>query len=446
MDFFEHSIVCLWLENSTKLSQQFFIVVVAAFALIRIEWLRLALRNADLSWQYRFITTLVFSTLAIFGSHNGLSIDIYERLETLGLLENYPEKVGQPPALINFSDTITLTAGLIGGPFVGTCVGFITGLESFLTDHGDLSNSISSLALGVFAGIIRYTRAAWILTEKGVLLVGASGTLLHFCILLLATKLSQDTLLYASVVIVPIGIVNSLGCVLFFWIMRDLDREYLENAAHEAHLMLLQAELRTFRAQVDPHFLNNTLNDLNSLIRRDPDRAREYIIKLADFFKYTREFSQLTSISLHQELAQLKRFLELQRLGLDDKLQDSFEIDEALLPCQVLPGSLLALVENSLKHGFKGRPAPYCLKIMVKEDAQNLILQVHDNGHGIPSDLINSLGKHPVLSQSKGGGVALYHLVQSLHLVFGERAKLNYESIIEKYTVATLTQPKWIIP
>jgi len=60
--------------------------------------------------------------------------------------------------------------------------------------------------------------------------------------------------------------------------MRDLDRDRLENEAHEARLLTLQAELRALRAQVDPHFLNNALNDLKSLIRRDPDKARYYVV------------------------------------------------------------------------------------------------------------------------------------------------------------------------
>lgn len=447
MDSFDNTLLRHWLEQSVQLLQRFSVVVVAFFALIRVEWLRRILREIDQRWHYRFYVVCLFAFLAMLGTHNGMPISLIEPLSLVGTNQEINISNINSLSIISFRDTVILTSGLIGGPLVGAGVGFLAGLESYLqAGAAGLAIGLSSFTLGIYAGCIKRYHPKWIINEKGVLLVGLSGAFLQFLLLLLLIKPFSSAWLLASEMVLPVGLVNSLGCVLFFWIMRDLDRERLEKEAHEAHLLVLQAELRTFRAQVDPHFLNNTLNDLNSLIRRDPDKAREYIIKLADFFKYTREFSLLNSITLNQELAQLKRFLDLQRLGLDDKLQESFEIQEDLLECQVLPGCLLALVENTLKHGFKGRPAPYRLKITAKENGVYLMLQVTDNGRGIPNDLVSTLGKQPVQSQSRGGGVALFHLVQSLQLVFGERAKLSFESIIEQYTVATLTQPKWVTP
>ncbi|PPC91531.1 MAG: hypothetical protein CTY34_03530 [Methylobacter sp.] len=446
MDSFDNTLLRHWLEQSVQLLQRFSVVVVAFFALIRVEWLRRILREIDLRWHYRIYTVCLFAFLAVLGSHNGVSTSLDEPLSIVGTSQELGA-INRTLPVISFRDTIILTSGLIGGPLVGAGVGFLAGLESYLqAGNAGLIIGLSSFILGIYAGCIKRYQSKWIVNEKGVLIVGLTGAFLQFLIILLLAKPLTSAWLSASEMVLPVGLVNSLGCVLFFWIMRDLDRERLEKEAHEAHLLVLQAELRTFRAQVDPHFLNNTLNDLNSLIRRNPDKAREYIIKLADFFKYTREFSLLNSITLNQELAQLKRFLDLQRLGLDDKLQENYEIQEELLECQILPGCLLALVENTLKHGFKGRPAPYRLKISAKENGIYLVLQVTDNGCGIPNELVSSLGKQPVKSQSRGGGVALYHLVQSLQLVFGERAKLSFESIIEQYTVATLTQPKWISP
>ena len=122
--------------------------------------------------------------------------------------------------------------------------------------------------------------------------------------------------------------------------MRDLDRDRLESEARDARLLIVQAELRALRAQVDPHFLNNSLNDLKSLIRIDPEQARNYVVKLAEFFNSTRRFAGTDTICLADEVLQLRRFLDLQRLGLGDRLQDTINIPIDFLSIHVLPGCL----------------------------------------------------------------------------------------------------------
>lgn len=223
--------------------------------------------------------------------------------------------------------------------------------------------------------------------------------------------------------------------------MRDLDRDRLVSEARDARLLIVQAELRALRAQVDPHFLNNSLNDLKSLIRLNPEQARNYVVKLADFFNYTRRFAGTDTISLSEEILQLQRFLALQRFGLADRLQDTINIPGELLSTQILPGCLLTLVENSLKHGFKGRPGPCCLEVTAQTTGTNLLLQVSDNGRGISAERLQELGKHPVESDNKGGGVALHQLLQSLRLTFGNQVDLSFISEPEKGTVAHLMQP-----
>jgi sensor histidine kinase YesM len=141
-------------------------------------------------------------------------------------------------------------------------------------------------------------------------------------------------------------------------------------------------------------------------------------------------------------VAQLQRFLELQRLGLNDKLQDSFSIPDDLLNLQVLPGCLLTLAENALKHGFKGRSAPYRLQISAEQDGESLLLQVKDNGRGFVANLLPKLGKQAVESVGNGSGVALYQLQQSLKLAFGEKVGLRFESTPEQGMSVSFRQPK----
>ncbi|NOT13591.1 MAG: histidine kinase [Methylococcaceae bacterium] len=443
MDFPDLPMLLHWLDETLQLLQRFFVVVVAAFISIRFEWLRQALRGAELKWRYRVPAIFVFGLLAIIGTHSGIPIDVHEDWWVIDLSAEMPAKLGETQAIVGFRDTMTLVAGLIGGPWVGFGTGLLAGTERY--QLGGLAASASGLAtllLGLFAGGIRSFQPHWVATVKGVFWVAVTGTLLHRLMILILVQPYSDALALSWQVVVPVGIVNTLGCVLFFWIMRDLDRDRLETEAHEARLLAVQAELRALRAQVDPHFLNNVLNDLKSLIRRDPGKARDYVVQLADFFKYTRLFAGLNTISLAQELAQLQRYLALQRLGLEDKLQDSFAIAEELLACQVIPGCLLTLVENALKHGFKGRPAPYQLAVSARSEGANLLLQVTDNGRGMVSERMTELGKSPVQSENEGGGVALHQLLQSLQLVFVDSVELSFDSVVDQGTVALLKHPK----
>ncbi|MEQ1636187.1 MAG: histidine kinase, partial [Methylococcales bacterium] len=326
----------------------------------------------------------------------------------------------------------------------------------FFGGFAGIPSSVATVLLGAFAGVVRYYFPQWIKNTWGVFGVALIGTLFQRLVLVLMVTPHDEAVLLAWKIGVPVGVVNIAGCVLFFWLMSDLDRERLENAAEEARLLALQAqverdrqgqlaqqsELRALRAQVDPHFLNNTLNDLTALIRLDANKARRYVAGLADFFNYTREFAGHNSISLQQELEQLQRYLTLQRLSLGDKLQESVEVPPNLLSLQVLPGCLLTLAENALKHAFKGMSAPYKLHIVAREVAENLMLSVQDNGNGIVPERLALLGKNPVHSSNKSGGVALYNLAQSLMLEFGETAKLDIQCNHANGTVVSLTQPK----
>ena len=126
---------------------------------------------------------------------------------------------------------------------------------------------------------------------------------------------------------------------------------------------------------------------------------------------------------------------------MSNKLQNIFQIPAELLDIQVLPGCLLTLVENALKHAFKGLTAPYIIKIHAEEYGGDLILSVADNGIGIPPDRLAHLGKAAVKSFNHGGGVALLQLQQCLTLEFGYNARLTIECPQEGGTLVRLIQP-----
>ena len=460
-----------WLNNTPQLLLRICVLIVAALISIRFEWLRQVLLGAEKNIRRKLGAILVFSVLAIIGTHSGLILNFPPKSEESSthqpaakpppiqeeessVLTFLPFGFGTLPenkAIISFRDTMTMMSGMIGGPWVGLGVGLLAGGERFILgsdkDKGVAKASgVATLTLGFLAGFVRCYRPQWITTAKGVFVIALMGTLLQSIILVIFidySKLSWDVV---REVLFPLVATNCLGCVLFFWVMKDLDRERAENEAKNAKLLATQAQFSVLRAQIEPHFLNNCLNNLKSLIRTDPDKARDYVVALAGFFNATRKFSGVDLVSVEQEKEQLQRYLNLLRLamGRDEslKLQEKIDIAEELYRFQIIPFTLVTQAENFFKHGKDPSKAYYQLDISAEEHSDYLQFKVIDNGVGISEERLEEIFNHPVISTDNGGGVALYQLQQSLKLMFGNNADCAISSQVGVGTTVTLKQPK----
>jgi LytS/YehU family sensor histidine kinase len=254
---FEMPILFHWIDGTMQIAQRLFIVVVAAFIAIRMKGVRQALRGASLKWQYQLGAMLVFGLLSIIGTHSGVLLNIGDGNLQLNLDSAIPIPLKQNQALISFRDTMALVSGLIGGPFAGLGAGIIGGAERYqLGGLASMSSSMATVLLGLYAGLLRKFRLKWIATANGVFWAAIIGSLLHWLLIIVLVHPFKTAQVLSWEVFVPISIVNCLGCVLFFWIMRDLDKDHLECEANAARLLAVQSELRWLRAQVDPHFLN----------------------------------------------------------------------------------------------------------------------------------------------------------------------------------------------
>lgn len=447
-----------WLDLISVLLPRLFISIIVGLILIRCRWFRCAMQRAEGIGRYRLILIIVFGLFAMLGTHSGIIIDQHQHVHLpLNPMAMGLNVLNGAEVTVGFRDTWALVAGLAGGWQVGLGTGLLAGIDRFMVG-GDIkiSTAIATTLLGLFAGLVRNYRPVWTKNVWRVLGVAILGTLLQRLVLLLLSPEPCDTLWLAVQIGIPVAIINIAGCVLFVWIMRDLEHERLENEARKAHLLVLQAqverdrhlqlaqqsELRALRAQVEPHLLNNTLYLLKIHIRLDPEKARDYVDELAGFLNHMRQFAGQNTISLQQESEQLQRYLHLQNWVLNDRLKFELVMPEHLSPLQVLPMCLVTLVENAIIHAFEDCPEPYLLHISAMEQADNLLLSVQDNGKGIAPERLAELGKAPVTSYKSGGGVALYQITQSLKLEFGETAYLSLTSEDQKGTLAVLSQPK----
>lgn len=129
----------------------------------------------------------------------------------------------------------------------------------------------------------------------------------------------------------------------------EVDKWKLQAAAREA-------EMRTLKAQINPHFLFNGLNNIRALVMEDPARARAMMTHLSDLLRYSIQLNGTEQVPLARELEIVEHYLQLEAMQLEERLVYTFDVDLATLPVPVPPMTLQLLVENAIKHGIAPRP------------------------------------------------------------------------------------------
>jgi two-component sensor histidine kinase len=170
---------------------------------------------------------------------------------------------------------------------------------------------------------------------------------------------------------------------------------------------LAEAELRALRAQINPHFLFNTLNSIAALIRIDPAAAETTTTRLADVFRYTLRASDTTHTRLGDELAFVREYLEIERTRFTTRLRVTEAIEPGLENLLV-PGLLLQpLVENAVRYAVSPRSEGGSIRIGARRDGERLHLIVADDGPGISDRAAasgNGFGLHSVRERLRAAG------------------------------------------
>lgn len=176
-------------------------------------------------------------------------------------------------------------------------------------------------------------------------------------------------------------------------IARLLSNQLLLSGYEQQKKLLVVAELKLLQAQVNPHFLFNSLNTIVAILRKDADRARDLLIHLSSFMRKnlnrTREFS-----TLKEELAHVNSYLTIEKARYEDKLSVVTDIDRDLLNLTLPAFTLQPLVENAIKHGISAMLEPGVVTIKAYRENGTAIIDIEDNagaflengnedGHGI---------------------------------------------------------------
>ncbi len=191
--------------------------------------------------------------------------------------------------------------------------------------------------------------------------------------------------------------------------------------------LALDFELDALRAQINPHFLFNTLNTIASRIRTDPEDARQLLVRLADFFRYAiRQRGQFVDFS--QEYAFVRTYVTLEQARFGDRLHVEYDIDPAVLGVEVPVLVIQPLVENAIKHGASGNVGRTTVRLRARMDPLSRTVQVvvRDDGVGMHADTHAAVlaGR----AQHDHGGVGLSNIRARLQLLFVDRHSFEVRS------------------
>lgn len=153
-----------------------------------------------------------------------------------------------------------------------------------------------------------------------------------------------------------------------------------ERQAVELEARLAQARLQALSAQLNPHFLFNALNSVAELVHRSPAAADRMLVSLGQLLRASLEGSQTQEVPLREELALLERYIEFEKMRLEDRLRMYWEIDRSLLSAPVPRLLLQPLVENAVRHAVSQRTTPGKVVVRVARQQGWLVLEVHDDG------------------------------------------------------------------
>jgi len=204
----------------------------------------------------------------------------------------------------------------------------------------------------------------------------------------------------------------------------------------EQERMLLHARMEALQNQINPHFLFNTLNSVSSLVRFDPDTARQMIIKLANILRRLLHSSD-AFVPLRDELEFVDDYLDIEvvRFG-RDKLKVVKEVEPASLDVMVPSMLLQPLVENSIKHGLSSKIEGGSIYLRSRLTDSRVVIEVEDDGVG--------MGSAQMLEPRRGlggSGIGMANVAERLKVLYGDAAKLTIDSHEGKGTLVRIRLP-----
>lgn len=203
------------------------------------------------------------------------------------------------------------------------------------------------------------------------------------------------------------------------------ERERARFAEMERNATL--ANLRMLQAQIEPHFLFNTLANVTSLIHPAPDKAKHMLESFITYLRGSLATSRDETTTLAREFKLMQDFLEILKIRMGDRLEVEIDLPDDLAAAAVPPMLIQPLVENAIKHGLEPKMEGGVLRLQAERDGANIRIHVIDTGLGF--------------SGATSSGVGLRNVRERIKALFGDAGRLSIEEISGGGTRVVITLP-----
>ncbi len=213
--------------------------------------------------------------------------------------------------------------------------------------------------------------------------------------------------------------VLNVASVVLVWSLIYFAIHYFENSKKaEIETLIFEAavkdfELKTLKAQLNPHFMFNAMNSIRALIEEDPQNAKDAITKLSNLMRYTLKIERTETVLLSEELKTIQDYLDLEKIRFEERLNYKIKSTPEADRVEIPPMMVQTLVENGIKHGISKITAGGEVQVDAKVNGSNLIIEIRNTGKF----------DEEALKNSHGFGVS--NTKHRLSLLYGENASLT---------------------
>jgi len=212
--------------------------------------------------------------------------------------------------------------------------------------------------------------------------------------------------------------------LVLFYYLTVYYRNFREKVERTAQLesMVKESELKALKSQINPHFLFNSLNSIASLTMTRPERAREMVVCLSEFMRYSLKSRNEERVSLNQELHNIELYLKIEKVRFGQKLVYHFDIEDAAGESLVPNLILQPIFENAIKYGVYEAIDPVEIRLKAMVVAEFLVLDIENDFD-------------PEAVPAKGEGVGLRNIGSRLRVMYGRSGLLDVEKRMNTFHV-----------
>jgi LytS/YehU family sensor histidine kinase len=207
------------------------------------------------------------------------------------------------------------------------------------------------------------------------------------------------------------------------------------NRIEKEKKLRMVSQIRALQARINPHFLFNALNTVRYMVRKDPDRGYDLLLKLSFILRETLE-RKANFVTVREEIDLIKAYLSIEKVRFGERLETHFDVEDAVQEIKIPTLLIQPIVENAIKHGFSPDTKKLIVEVKVYKRLNMLYMVVSDNGRGISKDKLDE-----ILSYESKGSIGIRNVSERLKNLYGDKFYFKITSKPQKGTKVIIGIP-----